>query len=878
MSESLAERILNTSRKQEDKTAFIYYENGNKRTLSYANFRRLIAAFSLAIGARKIPSHSLIFLMGENSPKWPAAYLGAHLCGHTVIHGDVGFTKHQVKTVVEFANPSLILCEKKFSANFEGQREKIFFEDIILLSSPDGPLSFPDGRLSPQCDLKITPLAANQPMSLIFTSGTTGSPKGVMLSESNFLSNLTMFESKGDLISSKDKFVAILPFHHVYPFTCTVLAPLYFGATSIYPVSLRGEDIFGAIKEHGGTILVAIPKVLELFGKKVFDTADKLPKVKRGLFHCLYNLAGLFHPFRIRAGKIFFRSIHTNFPSFRFFACGGAHLEVKVNKRLTNLGFKIIEAYGLTETSPIAAINEPDNPVFGSVGKPSAGIKIKIEKPGPHLKNGEICIKGPNVMMGYYKRPDLTEKAVIKGWFHSGDLGYFDQEGSLFITGRKDEMIVLSNGKNIYPEELEKYYQENEGIKELCISLLKEEGKEYLTAVVYPDKEFFRRHKIINIYHEIKYDIETIAQKLPMYQRVSRIELVDEELPRTSLGKIKRYKIREMLKEKGALLQSKGVREIVSSEKQDIFLVMVKDFLRLKEVPSLKSNLETDLGLDSLSKLELFSAIEKRYGIKIGDEQAGGLFTLADIKEYIPQNFFLQDNFEEQALEYKILVPPEPALKKHVDTGNNPLMVFIRFCFHLCFKVALKLFFRATLEGKEYLDSISPPYIIAPNHLSYIDGLIVYGLLPFRIINECFFLSFPQYFSVFPLSLIRNIGRIILTGTQDTAVKSLQYSYQVLKSGKIMCIFPEGGRSLDWNIKQPKRGVGFIAKQSEAFLVPIYISGSQALYSRKSPGFHRSTIKMNILYPLHPQASGDDLLLTWQKELQEYHERKDKFF
>jgi len=399
-----------------------------------------------------------------------------------------------------------------------------------------------------------------------------------------------------------------------------------------------------------------------------------------------------------------------------------------------------------------------------------------------------------------------------------------------------------------------------------------------IMGIIYPDKEFFRQHKIINIYQEIKFDIETMTQKLPTYQRVSRIEVVDEKLPRTSLGKIRRFKIRQMLEEKITPLKSKGVGGIVSSEKQDPFLVMVKDFLRLKKVPALKSNLETDLGLDSLSKLELFSAIEKRYGMKIGDEQAGGLFTLADIKEYIPPDFFGQDNLVEPTLEYKILIHPEPALKKHVDAGNNPLTLCIRFCFYLSIKVVLKLFFRATLEGKEHLDMISPPYIIAPNHFSYIDGLIVYGLLPFRIINECFFLSLPKYFNSFPLSLIRKIGRIILTGTQDTAVKSLQYSYQVLKSGKIMCIFPEGGRSLDGNIKQPKRGVGVIAEQSEAFLVPIYISGSQALYSRKSPGFHRSAIKMNVLYPLYPQGTGEDFLLAWQKELQEYHERKDKLF
>ncbi|MGA1839319.1 MAG: AMP-binding protein [bacterium] len=856
---SLIRHILDITKQYGEKPAFIYYKKGEEKILSYNGFRRLIYAFSQTIQEKDISPHSLVLLVGENSPKWPAAYLGAHLCGHTVIHGDIRFTEIEFRNILNFTGPSLILCDKKFEGYFKDYEKKILLDDISPLSSDN--------------EINISYLDNVQPMSIILTSGTTGNPKGVMLSESNFMSNLRMFESMKDLVSSKDKIVAILPLHHVYPFTCTVLAPVYFGATLIYPASLKGEDIFGAIKKHEGTILIAIPRVLELFCSNVFDKVSLLPKGKKFLFKGLYFFSRLSTCSGIRSGKILFHSIHRNFPSFRYFACGGAPLDVMVHKRLNTLGFKIIEAYGLSETSPIAAMNSLKRPVPGSVGQPAPGVEIKLEKKDPVLQHGEICIKGPNVMMGYYKRPDLTEKVVINGWFHSGDLGYSDPKGNIFITGRKDEVIVLSNGKNIYPEELEKHYGQSRKIKEICIILLKEGTKESLTAVVYPDKEFFIQHKNANIFLDIKFDIETAAQKLPSYQRISRIEIFNEEFPKTALGKIKRYKILKTIYEKA--LSPEEQEESIPLEEQDHFLAFVTDFLKLKKFPKLKDNLETDLGLDSLSKLEILSALEKRYDVKISDEEASGAFTLEDIKRLVSERSQVEMTAHEESLEDKILISPDPPLEKHVSTGRNPLAILARFFFHLLFKIIIKIFFKAELEGRENLKDLHPPFIIAPNHVSYLDALIIYGMFPFKIINNCFFISIPQYFAIFPLSIIRKIGRIILTGTWDTSVISLQYSYQALKSGKIMCVFPEGGRSIDGNIEEPKKGIGYVAKQSGAPLLPVYIDGSGALLSRKNPGLHKAHIRVSIVPPIYPEGAVEDFLSEWREKLQNSHDQKD---
>ncbi|MDX1779231.1 MAG: AMP-binding protein, partial [Thermodesulfobacteriota bacterium] len=404
-----------------------------------------------------------------------------------------------------------------------------------------------------------------------------------------------------------------------------------------------------------------------------------------------------------------FRSIHKNFPGFRYFACGGARLDPEIFKKLSLLGFKVLEAYGLTETAPIATINNFAKPIPGSVGKAAREVSLKIEKDDPRLEYGEICIKGPNVMMGYYKRPDLTEQAVIDGWFHSGDLGFLDDKKNLYITGRKKEVLVLPNGKNIYPEELETVYKQSEKIKELCITLLNEGERTLLTIVIYPNREYFVRKKSTNVYQDIKFEIENIGQKLPPYQRVSKIELVDEELPKTSLGKIKRYKVTELLKNRIAV--SPTGTGMISPEGLDPFLIFVKDVLKLEYLPHIKNNLETDLGLDSLSKLEFLALVEKKYNIRIEEDQAAGFFTLEDIKRVIPATTQEEHVPDDKLLADELLTSPELPLEKHVSVGNNPLSVTARFCFHILCKLFFKLFFRARLEGRENLKGLNPPFI-----------------------------------------------------------------------------------------------------------------------------------------------------------------------
>lgn len=848
-------RIIKNTKENESKDAYIYFAAGTETFLDYKFYRRLIFAFYQKIRSLNIGDKKNAIIVGDNSPHWTAAYFAAHMNGLTLVHADTRFTVDEYENICKFTSPGLAICGKKYEQNFDSSIPKIYLEDVTPLNE--------------EIDYEIVPLADNQAMSIITTSGTTGDPKGVMLTEDNYLSNLSVFDRGGDYLGEDDKMVGILPFYHVYPFTITVLAPLYFGVTLILPQSLKGEDIFGSLKKYDGTILVAIPRVLDLFCNKVFEKIEKISSPKRAVFKLLFNTSRLMTFANINIGKVLFGSIHGNFKKFRYFACGGAKLDPKTHRKLKYLGFKTIEAYGLTETSPIATINDIDDPVPGSVGKALNEVAIKIEKSDPKLQHGEICIKGPNVMKGYYKRPDLTAEVIKDGWFHSGDLGYLDNKGRLFITGREKEVIVLSTGKNIYPDELEKTYKASTLIKEICVTLVEEEGKQYLTAVIFPDKEYVMARKVSNILQELKFEIDNVSQTQPPHKRISKIEIYPTELPKTALGKLRRFQVDAFLKDKRGLSGQGEDDHFPEEELDDPFLEFVGNVLKLSKRPRYHHNLETDLGLDSLEKLELFSAINNAYGIKTTEEQQVAVLTVKDLKELIPDTLRTESDLQDSFWEDQIIVQPVVPLEKHVSITKNPLMTVIRYAFHLFLKLIFKVFFSASLEGKEHLKDLKGPIIIAPNHKSLIDGFLIYGTLPFKVINNCFFMSIPKYFDRMPLVLVRKIFRVILTGTSSTSVSSLQYSYQVLKDRKrIMCVFPEGERSIDLHVKRPKRGIGHVAKLSKAGILPVFIGGSEEVLSRSYSGLRRAKLSVKILPVVKTDGDVDQFLSKWCQQIE----------
>jgi long-chain acyl-CoA synthetase len=811
------------------KTCLQIERDGEWERYTYSQVEELsrkVASFLIDAGAGK---GDFVLLILENCPEWAIFYLGILNSGACVVPIDPQLTIKEIENITADCKPKAIFTSKhtfqaKDFLNLTYRFEKIALLDLIPKPIEEGNVvnfAYIKSHVVPEY-INFPRLLPDDNASLIYTSGTTGQPKGVLLSHHNFCSNAKSFE-KLKISSDTDTFLSLLPLFHSYAFMAGLLAPILTGATISYCLSFKSEDVAHAIKNGGVTIVPAVPQFLSLLRNKIFAKYDKSPPV--------------FKPFILFITK---RRVKNGFGgALRLFISGGARLDPPTAKDIVKLGIALIEGYGLTETSPLVTLNLPEEPKFGSVGKPVPEVEVKINNPN-QSGIGEVLIKGDNVMKGYFKRPDLTGKVIKDGWFFSGDLGYIDGEDYLYITGRIKEVIVLSSGKNIYPGELETVYRSSPYIKEICI--LSREDQRGLYAVAVPDFSYFRKMDVMNIYDRIKWEVENISRELPTYHHIMGFTIMSEDLPRTRLGKIKRFELQnkygkvEVEDYKGAkkekiysdadldLIQLNASREILS------FLVK-----RLKKDVVLDDNLEVNLGIDSLGRIELTDGLEDLLNIKIPNEFIARIFTvrelLNEIKVLKEKGVAKKD--EEEIFDWKKLLnklPPKEMLKKVRLKPSiwDKIAIFILIKMLFC---VFRVFWRLKVEGIERLPR-KGPYVICPNHASYLDGFIVPISLPYKVELNTFFLGYAAYFEHPLVAWGIRLARLVPLDPNVYLIEAMQTCAYILKNDKVMCIFPEGRRSVDENPQDFKKGVGILAKELDIPLVPVFIKGSHFAWPR----------------------------------------------
>jgi len=840
----IAEMIHKSAERCKEKTAFIELAESPAQEVTYGDFYSGACLLARRLSESGLDPGSRVALIGANSARWAAACLGVHLAGATVSPIDPETSDYDLAAMFAILEPDAVICDRCLAPRFAKTALRII--ELESVEFKKDLLPFEPFVLAPE-----------QPLSIVFTSGTTGKPKGVMLSEANFLHNIGTFLGVKGMICENDRVLNLLPLHHVYPFTATLLTPLCAGATIIYPRSLKSEDIMGAAADRGATIMAVVPQVLNGLHNRIFSTVLDKPLLARAGFKLLFSFGRLGTDLGYRPGRFLYRSLHRRLPNLRYFACGGARLEPEVHRDLACLGFRIVEAYGLSETAPVVTLNDFRRPVPGSVGKPAPDVEVKVARTDPVINDGEILVRGPNVMPGYYRDPKATAEAFRYGWFRTGDLGYLDKRGYLFLSGRLKEVIVMPSGKNIIPQVLEEHYGACELVEEICICSLEDDTGAHLTAVIVPSRGALMRRQTTRIYEDIKFEIENLAVRLPSYQRVTRVEIMEKSFPKTRLGKLKRYEIIEALRKHKA---GKPDKEQVSGEAiepQDPFLAFVKRNLKLKGNPRGTDNLETDLGLDSLSKLDFISAVEQHFGVSIPEQAAGAVLCLDDLRSLI------------EARADRPAEPMKPGaaagikpVEQVVELGESIFGMAFRFFAHLKFFLLFKLLLRIRLKGAEHLPA-EGSFILAPNHVSYIDGLAIYAILPYRVTRKIFFVGIGDVFDHFPFSWLCYPGRIISTGRMGSTTQSLHYCLEVLKKGYLLCLFPEGKRSIDKKVDNPKPGAAIVAFGSNAPVVPLHIRGTGPLFSRMNPGFHLSRIELEILPPIAPEGTKEQLLTRW---------------
>ncbi|HLG93819.1 MAG TPA: AMP-binding protein [candidate division Zixibacteria bacterium] len=520
-------------------------------------------AFRLAAGLKNlgIGKGDKVGLLSENRPEWGISYLGIQAAGAAVVPMDPGLKPQEISQIFEMAEmKGLITSGKFFSAEAEPVRQIWEKHKLVCVVNLDGES---DGgspgswktlisglEMAPQSPIKAGDLAA-----LIFTSGTTGTSKGVMLTHKNLVANVWSVLSVFDCTPA-DTFLSVLPLAHTYECTGGFLMPLGFGARVVTARSLKSKELVEDIQRSGATFILGVPLLFQKMAEGLFRGISKKGFLTYALFNLLFKLSRRWcRQGKRRAGIVLFKSFRhkAGLGSLRVLVSGGAALPPKIAEDFLALGIPLLQGYGLTETAPVLSVNPVD--VYkvkpASVGPPLPGVQFKIDSPD-EAGHGEILAKGENIMAGYYKNPSATGAVLDKeGWFKTGDIGYLDYEGYLHISGRCKNIIVTPGGKNVCPEEVEGKILESAFIAEALV-LGRRNPKlhgEEIEAIVVPHRDYFEATashagkiwSVEEIEAKVKSEVRRLSDQLADYKRVQHITLRQEEFEKTYTRKIKRH-------------------------------------------------------------------------------------------------------------------------------------------------------------------------------------------------------------------------------------------------------------------------------------------------------------------------------------------------
>jgi long-chain acyl-CoA synthetase len=515
--------------------------------VTYKDLKERVEQLASGLSRKGIKLGDKVAILGENCPEWVESYMAVASLGAVLVPLDTQLKFQEIRHILTDSEAVALIASNNFkevvdeaTCKLPGLKHIFSMGNLSSLYEPPEPKTL-------KRQVQLDDLAA-----IIYTSGTTGQSKGVMLSNKNIMSDVDG-SYQIFLYDHHDNFISVLPLHHTFEATCGMLVPLYVGATITYAQSLKSRDIINDIRDSQATMMVGVPLLFEKMYQGIMRAVREKPLLTRmafstsnGLVKSIKTITGK------RAGGKLFQSLRekAGLSTLRLFVSGGAALNVEVGKGFETLGFQIVQGYGLTESSPVLTINTVNDPDHGSVGAPVACVELKIVDPDAS-GIGEIAARGPNVMLGYYKNPRATEAVLKDSWLLTGDLGYIDKRGCLFITGRAKNLIVSAAGKNIYPEEVEAQLLNSPFIAEALVMGEKnpQTEREEVHAILYPNyealDEYAARHKVTletaQIERIFKDEVRHQCSHLADYKRVKHFSLREEEFPKTTTRKIKRY-------------------------------------------------------------------------------------------------------------------------------------------------------------------------------------------------------------------------------------------------------------------------------------------------------------------------------------------------
>jgi long-chain acyl-CoA synthetase len=878
MNNSFCQLIVDAAESHADKIAMEVVGVPESR-YTFAETLDRVRSIAYRLEKEEINFGDRVALIGENHPRWAICYLGTLYRGAVVVPID---PNGEIETITNFFSNSearMAFIGEEFLEKF-GQIEERLGKKIPAVILQDTNLtngfqSFSDWSSTPrpaEFDAQAPPAKGDHLAQLTYTSGTTGTPKGVPLTHGNIFAETTGVQEVMN-IKETEVILSVLPLFHVFAQVALWIAATI-GAKVMYLKELGPAELEKAFQTKEVTLLTGVPRLWYLFHKKIFDGVAAQPKPVQALFRVLLKTNGFLRDtFKINLGKKFFGKIHDAFGGkLNITISAGSRFDEKVARDYHSLGFTIIQGYGLTETTGAVTATRFEDNVVGSVGTPVKFAEVKIGEPDAEGV-GEVLIRGAMVFKGYYKNEEATREAFTEdGWFRSGDLGKFDKNGHLFIVGRSKDVIVLPSGKNIYPEDLEAHYAKCPFVGEICVLGVADEtsklaGAEKLIAVVVPDFEYMRANNVANAREWIRHELDSLGRELPEYQRVRDYIVRAEPLPRTATRKIRRFEVQKALaagigdevnelksakqwvltEEDKALLDSNAGRAVVSA---------IKSNAPDAELIHPEMNLEIDLGLDSLARAEVFAILETAFATEFGADEAARAFTVKDAVELTQKHAGDAETSEEitaHANWGKIVRQADenaPELKPVLR--RKPLFMPFAFLVYKSFYFFCKIALRLEVTGAENLSKIKRPFLICPNHQSFLDPFVVASIYPYEVFRNSFAVGASQFFKNRLMKYIADMLSVVPIDPDTQLMRAMRASAGGLKSGKILNIYPEGARAFDGNLHEFKKGAAILATELDLPIIPVALDGLYKVWARNSSKIRFSKVKVHFGEPFYP--------------------------
>ncbi len=833
--ESLTTLLDGMAERHDLKVALQRTEGEGLSRLSYRQMRACSLGTARRLRALGIQRGDRVLLSAKNHPAWPIAFFGIHYAGATAVPFDSALDKAAAGVIARASKAKLLLADDEVMDRIAGALELPCMHLFDCLEAgTDNPVDEAQ-LLSGEYGAAPDELAA-----LIYTSGTTGEPKGVMLTHANLTSLVASLAPLFPL-GTGDRVLSVLPLHHTFELSCGLLLPLSRGARIVYLDELNADRLAHGLKVSRATALVGVPALWEMLERRIFAKISEKGAFAETAFDAAIEVSrAVGKATGLDVGRALFGSVHDGLGGhLKYLVSGGAALNADTHSLFQGLGLHLAEGYGLTEAAPVLTVAQGGPSArAGNVGKAVPGVEIRIEKANANGV-GQVLARGPNVMLGYSDNPEETSRVIDEeGWLHTGDLGKLDAKGRLTLVGRAKDVVVASNGENVYPDDVEARLGTLGGVEELCVlGAANGRGGERLACVAVaskdPDLSRDERHA------KCRSAVEKAATELPPAQRPAVIIVLDEKLPRTSTRKVKRGDLRKLVE--GASSGPSLVPAAIGDQLEDVVRGLIATIGRRKpsEVgPAM--TLRGDLGFDSLMALELLVGLETKLGRALDGEILAKASTVAELLESVRKQRGAQRSPTATILgaeDEKPLEIPGPLREAAMEwLGRGQLSFYERVM-------------RTKVSGRAFIPHNCRTLVVA-NHASHLDmGLVKYSLGSYG--QDLVTLAAQDYFfegNKYRKAYFEQLTNLVPMSRSGSLRGALREAGALLDQGKTVLIFPEGTR--DSGLRPFKAAMGHLALHHNVDILPMWLEGTDRALPKGSAFPKNREIEARIGPPL----------------------------